>query len=62
MESKSSFPLIKNISPSELDMFILEILDHIIDRNISRMDLTLVGRFLGPILNIEVICAFVRRK
>ena len=43
-------------------MFTLEIRYQIIDKNISRMDLTLVGKFLGARPNIEVVKTFFRRK
>lgn len=59
---KFYFPPVKNISSFEQGMITLEIPDQIIDRNISRMDLTLVGRFLGTRPNIEVVRAFFRRK
>ena len=36
--------------------------DQIIDKNISCMDSTLVGRFIGARPNIEDVRAFVQRK
>ena len=59
---RSSFPLVKNVYIANKGSFILEIPDQIIDINISRMDHTLVGRFLGARPNIEIVRAFVKRK
>ena len=59
---KSSFPPVKDVPITEQGSFILEISDQIIDMNISRMDHTLVEKFLGARPNIEVVRVFVKRK
>lgn len=42
--------------------FTLSILDSLVDKNIARMDFSLIGKFLGPRPNIEEVCTWVQNK
>ena len=53
--SKSSFPKIKDLSDKEKGMYVLEVSSKLIDHNIKSMATTLVGKFIGPRPNIDVV-------
>ena len=54
------FPQVNDTSLKDKGMYSIEIFYQIIDKNISKMDLTLVGRFVGARPNIEIVRAYVR--
>ncbi len=60
--SKSSFPKIKEISYKYKGMFVMEILDELVDHNIASMASSLVGKFIGPRPNIDIVRTHVRNK
>ena len=59
---KSSFLEIKYISDKEKGMFVIEILDALVDHNITYMVSSLVGKFIGPRPNIDIVRTYVRKK
>ncbi|XP_059068244.1 uncharacterized protein LOC131858811 [Cryptomeria japonica] len=56
------FPPVNNISDLAKGKFAIFVLDMVIDHNISLMNITLVGKFMGLKPNIEVVRAFVKRR
>ena len=52
---KSSFPKIKDISNKEQGTYALEFPSRLIDHNILSMVATLVGKFVGPRPNIDIV-------
>ncbi|XP_059070730.1 uncharacterized protein LOC131860351 [Cryptomeria japonica] len=59
---KSSLPLVKNISDPNCGKFAISIPNLVVDHNISNMSNSLVGKFMGPRPNIEVVRAYVKWK
>ena len=59
---KSSFPKIKDISNKEKGTFALEVPSELIDHNILSMVATLVGKFIGPRLNVDLVQIFAKNK
>ena len=59
---KSSFPKVIDKSDKAKGTFALEIPREIIDHNILSMANTLVGKFVGPRPNIDVVRSFTRGK
>ncbi|XP_059077019.1 uncharacterized protein LOC131876200 [Cryptomeria japonica] len=59
---KFSLSPVHNISNAEKGRFSIEILDTVIDHNINLMAMTLVGKFLGPRPNIDIVRAFAKCK
>lgn len=61
-KGKPSLPPVKNTSNASQGNFSISIPNQIIDHNIARMETTLIGKFFGTRLNIEVVCGFVKSK
>ncbi|XP_059074990.1 uncharacterized protein LOC131875008 [Cryptomeria japonica] len=59
---KSSLPPVQNILDPTGGKFSISIPDLVLDHNISSMSNSLVGKFMGPCPNIEVVRAYVKRK
>ena len=59
---KPSFPKIIDKSDKEKGVFVVEVPFEIIDHNILGMELTLVGKFIGPQPNIDLVSTFARKK
>lgn len=62
LSGKSSLPTVRNISEPEKGRFSIEVPDPVIEHNIKLMALTLVGNFLDPRMNIDVVMAFSKPK
>ena len=59
---KPSFPPIKVLSWLEKGSCAIAIPDELVDHNISTMASTLVGKFIGKILNTDILRAFTQKK
>lgn len=62
LDSKSIFPPASNILSPSSGKFSILIPNPVIDHNISLMASWLMGKFMGPRPNIEVVMDFVRKK
>lgn len=59
--SKSSFPKIRDLSDKK-GTYVLEVPSEFIDHNIKGIAATLVGKFIGPRPNIDVLRIFTKKK
>lgn len=59
---KSTFPYVEDISDRKVGRLSIAVPDVVIDHSISLMTISLVGKFVGPGPNIEVVRSFVKRK
>lgn len=59
---KSVFPPVSNISDLAKGNFSIYVPNMVIDHNISLMDKLLVGKFMGPRPNIEIVRTFVKKN
>ena len=59
---KSSFPPVKVVSRLEKGSCTISILDEIVDHSIASMASMLVGKFIGPKPNIDVVRSYTMKK
>lgn len=62
LNGKSIFPLVHNFFDLVKGKFSMFVLDQIIDHNIALMEKVLVGKFMGPKPNVEVVREFFKNK
>lgn len=60
--SKSSFPAIKVISGQQSSSIAILVPDEMVDHNVAAIASTLVGKFMGTRLNIDMVRIFTKKK
>ena len=58
----SSFLEIKDILDKEKGQYAIEIPNELVDHNIATMASSLVGKFIGPRLIIDIVWTYARKK